>query len=365
MEDKKIVLLIDAENTSAKYADCIMHYLEKQGIIISARIYGDFINNINVKGWNQKAVQYEMEQKQQLTTSAGKNASDIALVIDAMDLLYLKTIDTFCIVTSDGDFVNLVKRIRENGIEVIGMGKADASRRLGRVCDQYLDFEEMEEEMKEEMKEELKEKTKNSSRNRKADGKGEKASAKGKKPDDRQSGKKAEPEQQEKYVEPLKNIKMAMNELIQQDENSGKTSEPGSIKSRLQLRYPGFDERDYGYKSIGELIDKETKFEICQDGKHIYVRSAKRNMEKEEAENLLLEQVCTFLLETFPEKVISMQELPAFGKKLHGAYPDFHYKDYGYGKLSVFLEELGFVIYHSEAKETGEAGGNDSADVQE
>lgn len=351
MEDKKIVLLIDAENTSAKYADCIMHYLEKQGIIISARIYGDFINNINVKGWNQKAVQYEMEQKQQLTTSAGKNASDIALVIDAMDLLYLKTIDTFCIVTSDGDFVNLVKRIRENGIEVIGMGKADASKRLGRVCDQYLDFEEMEEEMKEE----LKEKTKNSSRNKKADNKGEKGAAKAKKTDDRQSGKKGEPEQQEKTVEPLKNIKMALNELVQQDENAGKMSEPGSIKSRLQIRFPGFDERDYGYKSIGELIDKETKFEICQDGKHTYVRSIKKGMEQEDKENDLLEQVCTFLLETFPEKVLNMQELPAFGKKLHSAFPDFHYKDYGYGKLSVFLEELGFVIYHSDSEDAGEA----------
>lgn len=149
MTDKKIVVLIDAENTGAKYADGIMEYLKRQGIIISARIYGDFINNNNVKGWNPKAIQYEMEQKQQLTTSAGKNSSDIALVIDAMDLLYQKTIDIFCIVTSDGDFTGLVKRIREDGIEVIGIGKEDASKRLEKVCDQYLDLEDLAGQVKE------------------------------------------------------------------------------------------------------------------------------------------------------------------------------------------------------------------------
>ena len=146
MRERKIVLLIDAENTSARYAKRIVDYLEKRGDIICARIYGDFINNVSVKGWNSVAIEYEMEQKQQLTTSAGKNSSDIALVIDAMDLLYQKNIDTLCIVTSDGDFTGLVKRIREDGIEVIGIGKSDASKRLEKVCDQFLDFEELEEE---------------------------------------------------------------------------------------------------------------------------------------------------------------------------------------------------------------------------
>lgn len=375
MEDKKIVLLIDAENTSAKYADCIMHYLEKQGIIISARIYGDFINNHNVKGWNPKAIQYEMEQKQQLTTSAGKNASDIALVIDAMDLLYLKTIDTFCIVTSDGDFTNLVKRIREDGIEVIGIGKADASKRLGKVCDVYLDFDQIEEKPREEsghkpdgkiVKNKKTEQKKNESvKNDKKTTvkkndtvKVEKKTAAKKKEvaktkTDMNEKEEVRPEQgtsnegngQDKKIEPMKNIKMALNELVQQDENAGRHADLGGIKSRLQLRYPGFNEKDYGYKTIWELIDQETKFEVYQDGKHTYVRPGKKIAEKGATEDTLLEDVCRFLLEHFSDKVIGLHELAAFGKKLHAAFPDFNYKDYGYGKLSNFLEDLGFHIY--------------------
>lgn len=326
MADKKIVLLIDAENTSAKYADRIIQYLEKQGVIISARLYGDFINNKNVKKWNDKAIQYEMEQKQQLTTTAGKNASDISLVIDAMDLLYLKTIDIFCIVTSDGDFTNLIKRIREDGIEVIGMGKPDASKRLGKVCDRYLDFDQLVDEVGEKTEKKQKEKV----------------------------NKKEKGTKDDRKIEPLKNIKMALNELVQQDENAGKTADLGGIKSRIQIRYPGFDERDYGYKTIRELIDNETKFEVYQVNRHTYVRSSKKTEASDEEadskvqdqviDNEELEQVCLFLLEHFPEKKIELSKLAGFGKQLHKTFPKFYYKNYGYGKLSLFLEELGFEI---------------------
>ena len=130
---------------------------------------------------------------------------------------------------------------------------------------------------------------------------------------------------------------MTLNELVQQDENVGKYADLGGIKSRLQLQYPGFDEKDYGYKTIRELIDKETKFEVYQEGKHTYVKSRRKNME--------LEDVCGFVLELFPKKVIGQHEIGALGRKLRSHFPDFHYKDYGYRKLSTFLEEIGFTIY--------------------
>lgn len=355
MTDKKIVVLIDAENTSAKYADGIIQYLKKQGVIISARIYGDFINNEGLKGWNNKAIEYEMEQKQQLTTRAGKNASDIALVIDAMDLLYQKTIDTFCIVTSDGDYTGLVKRIREDGIEVIGIGKEDASKRLEKVCDEYLDLEELVEKPKE--------KGTKKQNSPKEEGKGDKKtrqsqkSGKTKKGADvnkdfdtaetpdikktdtnkKDNGKKENKKADTKGAEPLGNIKMALNELIQQDENAGKHAELGGIKSRLQMRYPSFNERDYGYKTIRELIDKETKFEVYQDGKHTYVISSQKNTE--------LENVCRYILDEYPKKVMGVHEMGALGKKLHSKFPEFNYKNYGCAKLSLFIEKMGFTIY--------------------
>lgn len=372
MKDEKIVLLIDAENTSARYAKLIVDYLEERGDIICARIYGDFINNVSVKGWNSVAIEYEMEQKQQLTTSAGKNSSDIALVIDAMDLLYQKNINTLCIVTSDGDFTGLVKRIREDGIEVIGIGKADASKRLEKVCDQYLDFDELAEKAagkdapkaenwhadKESDKKKEKEVSQKDSKDKEAGKKSgkkqekktkekqgregkekknaeKKASAKAdqKKPQAEDvSGEKNKTEKKEKSDsravkagkvskdrsansgnsmkvgtrksvwgsigkaekpkegqasdgekdagiktavnsdrEKLGEIKTAIHEMIQQEEKNGKHAELGGIKSQLQMKYPGFDEKEYGYKTIRELINAETKFQVVLEGRHTYV----------------------------------------------------------------------------------------------
>lgn len=311
MMERKIVLLIDAENTSARYAKRIVDYLEKRGDIICARIYGDFINNVSVKGWNSVAIEYEMEQKQQLTTSAGKNSSDIALVIDAMDLLYQKNIDTLCIVTSDGDFTGLVKRIREDGIEVIGIGKADASKRLEKVCDQYLDFEELAKERitkagaegiknpnkKIEKKLEKKQGRKSNEipQNAKNSGNTMKVGTKklvwgdGQKEGKTQTNLKNEKKKgknsqlkggaldrgDKKTVqanrEKLGEIKKAIHEMVQREEKNGKYAELGGVKSQLQLKYPGFDEKEFGYKSIRDLINKETKFQVVLEGRHTYV----------------------------------------------------------------------------------------------
>lgn len=140
-----------------------------------------------------------------------------------------------------------------------------------------------------------------------------------------------------KAVEPLGHIKMALNELIQQDENAGKYAELGGIKSRLQMRYAGFSERNYGYKTLRDLIDKETKFQVHQDGKHTYVVSSHQSSE--------LENVCRYMLEQYPNKVIGMHEISALGRKLHSRFPDFNYKEYGCAKLSQFIEKMGYTIY--------------------
>lgn len=323
MQEKKIVLLIDAENTSAKFADGIMKYLTKQGDIISAQIYGDFIDNNNTKQWNGKAVQYNLQRYQADTTKAGKNAADIALVIDAMDFLHKENhADIFCIITSDGDFTRLVERIRKENIEVIGMGKEDASPRLRRACSEYVGLEQLTDKMKkEEHNKNIKENKTPKQNSRKPD-KNQKAA---------QNNKKI----------PLKNIKMALNELVQMDENAGKEPDLGGIKSRIQLRYPGFDEKDYGYKSIRELIDKETKFKVYQEGTHAIVMSDK----KESGVDSQLEEVCRFMIELYPRKVIGQHEIGALGRKLKNQFPQFQYKEYGYKKLSAFLEDLGFNVY--------------------
>ncbi len=334
MQDKKIVLLIDAENTSAKFADGIMEYLTKQGDIISAQIYGDFIDNHNTKQWNTKAVQYNLQRYQADTTKAGKNAADIALVIDAMDFLHKDNrADLFCIITSDGDFTRLVERIRKDNIEVIGMGKADASSRLRRACSEYIELEQLVEKPKKNAMNNAEKQEISAQKESAKNGKTQKTAG------DRKDGKKSRTEKDKKI--PLKNIKMALNELVQMDENAGKAADLGGIKSRLQLRYPGFDEKEYGYRSIRELIDKETKFSVYQEGTHAVVISDK----KDNAEDNELEAVCRFMIDMYPNKVIGQHEISALGRKLKNMYPDFQYKQYGYKKLSTFLEDIGFLVY--------------------
>ena len=330
MQDKKIVLLVDAENTSAKFADGIMEYITRQGDIISAQIYGDFLDNNNTKQWNSKAVKYNLQRYQADTTKAGKNAADIALVIDAMDFLHKENhADVFCVVTSDGDFTRLVERIRKENIEVIGMGKADASPRLRRACSEYVELEQLVVKTEQPDKDKKKTVSRTSKRTDKTDAEEKKENKASQRSNTRQSSKV-----------PLNQIKMVLNELVQNDENAGKSPDLGGIKSRIQLRYPGFDEKDYGYSSIRELIDKETKFSVHQEGTHAIVMSDKKGQEDTE-----LELVCRFMIDLYPNKVIGQHEIGALGRKLKNQYPDFSYKQYGYKKLISFMEDVGFQVY--------------------
>ena len=143
------------------------------------------------------------------------------------------------------------------------------------------------------------------------------------------------------------------------DENAGKAADLGGIKSRLQLRYPGFDEKEYGYRSIRELIDKETKFSVYQEGTHAVVISDK----KDNAEDNELEAVCRFMIDMYPNKVIGQHEISALGRKLKNMYPNFQYKQYGYKKLSTFLEDTHvkkrlqiWFIGRTLASQAGKAG---------
>ena len=136
MEEKRLALLIDAENASSKYIDAIISELKKYGVITYQRMYGDFTSP-NLADWHKKALKHAIVPIQQPRYSSGKNASDIMLVIDAMDILYQDKTDGFCIVTSDSDFTRLVNRLREEGMFVIGMGKSDASKTFIAACNEY------------------------------------------------------------------------------------------------------------------------------------------------------------------------------------------------------------------------------------
>src|SRR3569833_637719 len=122
LRSPRLAVLIDADNTSAKIADGLFEEIAKIGEASVRRIYGDF-SNARSKGWADILSKHAIIPQQQYAYTTGKNASDITLVIDAMDLLHGGRFDGFCLVSSDSDFTRLAARIREHGVDVYGFGE--------------------------------------------------------------------------------------------------------------------------------------------------------------------------------------------------------------------------------------------------
>ena len=123
MSDKRFALLIDSDNISAKYIDSILDEMTRHGVATYRRIYGDF-TDYHMNKWKSELAERSITPIQQFRNTTGKNATDSALIIDAMDILYAGNVEGFCIVSSDGDFTRLASRLRESGMEVIGMGES-------------------------------------------------------------------------------------------------------------------------------------------------------------------------------------------------------------------------------------------------
>lgn len=145
VRERKIALLIDAENISHQFIGQVMASVREtmDGLITVKRIYADWTKP-NLSAWKAVLRKYALLPIQQYSFSSGKNSSDFALVIDAMDLLYQSDIDVFYIVSSDSDFTRLVMRIRESGKIVIGMGEKKALESFVLACNDYIFFEESE-----------------------------------------------------------------------------------------------------------------------------------------------------------------------------------------------------------------------------
>lgn len=286
MNDKKYALLIDAENTSVKYVDGIIRELKEYGVVTYKRMYGDFTNKI-LNEWNVRALDYAIVPIQQPRYSKAKNAADIMLVIDAMDILYQGQVDGFCIVTSDSDFTRLVSRIRESGMFVLGMGKSDASKTFIAACNEYKYLDKIFEE--------------------------------------------DAPEEQEESgnVTPLEDIMDAIEDIVQQRRSKGDRADLGGIKSSLQRLYPDYDERNYGYTSFRTFISDMDRFEVKVDGRivHVKVKTIKNSEE----------EIKKYIVELVSKKSIGLSNL---GKLLHVNYPGFSYKSYGYSQLSKFISTI-------------------------
>ena len=145
----KVAVLIDAENIAYKYAQLILSEASNFGNVVCRRIYGDWSLEA-LSSWKAPIMDYSINPIQQFHNTTGKNASDSALIIDAMDLLHEERYQCVCIVSSDSDFTRLAARLRESEIFVVGMGEQKTPASFRSACDKflYLDLLEKEEEKK-------------------------------------------------------------------------------------------------------------------------------------------------------------------------------------------------------------------------
>ncbi len=135
-------LLIDADNVSKEAIAPIIEEVTRHGRIAVRRVYGDFTTT-NLTGWRETLANHGIHPIQQYRNSVGKNASDSALIIDAMDLLHSRRFEGFCLVSSDGDFTRLATRIREDGLSVFGFGRKDAAKAFVNACERYVYIENL------------------------------------------------------------------------------------------------------------------------------------------------------------------------------------------------------------------------------
>lgn len=137
MDHPRLAVLIDADNASADLIEPLLAEVAKFGVATVKRIYGDWtLPNLNP--WKQRLVGHAIQPMQQFRYTTGKNATDSALIIDAMDLLYTGHFDGFCLVSSDSDFTRLATRLRESGKRVYGFGERKTPRSLIAACDKFI-----------------------------------------------------------------------------------------------------------------------------------------------------------------------------------------------------------------------------------
>jgi len=136
-EQQKFAVLIDGDNAQASLLPQILAEVSKEGLITIKRIYGDWTTT-SMNQWKESLHKHAIQPMQQFRNTVGKNATDSAMIIDAMDLLHSNDLQGFCIVSSDSDYTRLATRIRENGLYVIGVGEKKTPEAFANACNQFI-----------------------------------------------------------------------------------------------------------------------------------------------------------------------------------------------------------------------------------
>jgi uncharacterized LabA/DUF88 family protein len=218
---RRLAVLIDADNTSAKIVDGLFEEVATIGEASVRRIYGDF-SGTRSKSWADVLAKYAIIPQQQFAYTTGKNASDITLVIDAMDLLHSGRFDGFCLVSSDSDFTRLAARIREEGVDVFGFGEQKTPESFRQACRRFIYTENL------------------------------------------LPRSAAETGVATKPLEPISKAEEILKKVISDLDTEGVGVSLGQIGNQLANFASDFDPRTYGYKKLSDLVRHIDAFELTK-----------------------------------------------------------------------------------------------------
>lgn len=250
IQDLRLAVLIDADNVPYANVKGMFEEIAKYGTPTFKRIYADWTKP-TVSGWKKVLLENAITPIQQYSYSTGKNATDSAMIIDAMDILYSGKVDGFCIVSSDSDFTRLATRLREAGMKVIGMGEKKTLIPFITACDKFIYIEIL--------------------------GKGK--SVKDNEDEEKEEEEKASPEPKET----LSKIDKGFIKLVRQSINDLSDEEGwaflGDLGNFILKKQPDFDPRNYGYPKLLPLIKSISSIVVDErsagktNHKHVYVKN--------------------------------------------------------------------------------------------
>lgn len=300
-----IAVLIDADNASHQTIDCILEKIGQLGKITCKKIYGDWGQN-NLNSWQSAILSHAIEPMQQFSYVKGKNATDIAMVIEAMDLLHSKQYDGFCLVSSDSDFASLAVRIRRENVPVFGFGKKSAVDSFKQACSEFFAIESLSS---------TKNKTQNQPKNN-----------------------------QLKFDNKLMN---ALHDVItnSQPKSSDNWVNYSSINNNFKQKYANIDIQKYGYSKLINIIKNINKFETKVENSNAYVRikqpnatnstNTKYSSQQLQQEKQFIKILTNIMLEN-PKSENGWSNLSYLASQIN-QHPDIQLKKYGYTKFSDLI----------------------------
>ena len=302
MEDIRFAILIDSENISAKYIRYILGEVTKYGVITYKRIYGDWTTSQAGK-WKNTLLEYSLMPVQQFRNTVGKNSSDSALIIDAMDILYGGDVDGFCIVSSDSDFTRLASRLRESGKQVIGMGEKKTPRSFRAACTVFTCLELLVEQEDE-------------------GGNGTTVEI---------IGCECDPIEVQETVTRA-TIENDIAAIIGENTDHSRFTGLAEIGNRLLKKYSDFDVRTYGYSTLSKFVAEMDRFELVDDKGGPVVKLRNNDGRKADIEN----HICKTVAAAGKNGI----ELGLLGQGIYRTFRGFKPKDFGYNTLANFIRSV-------------------------